>query len=66
MKAVPEKVTLRGPKRIINSIAKVTAEADVSGFWGGGGGEANLFFYDANNNVIDQTLLANNLGKRGS
>ena len=48
LKAVPEKVTLRGPKRIINSIAKVTAEAD-----------------DANNNVIDQTLLANNLGKEG-
>ena len=27
--------------------------------------EAKLVLYDANNNVIDQTLLANNLGKEG-
>ena len=65
MKAVPEKVTLRGPKRIINSIAKVTAEADVSGLSEDETVEAKLVLYDANNNVIDQTLLANNLGKEG-
>ena len=65
LKAVPEKVTLRGPKRIINSIAKVTAEADVSGLSEDETVEAKLVLYDANNNVIDQTLLANNLGKDG-
>ena len=65
MKAVPEKVTLRGPKRIINSIAKVTAEADVSGLSEDETVEAKLVLYDANNNEIDQTLLANNLGKEG-
>ena len=65
LKAVPEKVTLRGPKRIINSIAKVTAEADVSGLSEDETVEAKLVLYDANNNVIDQTLLANNLGKEG-
>lgn len=65
LKAVPEKVTLRGPKRIINSIAKVTAEANVSGLSEDETVEAKLVLYDANNNVIDQTLLANNLGKEG-
>ena len=65
LKAVPEKVTLRGPKRIINSIAKVTAEANVSGLSEDETVEAKLVLYDANNNVIDQTLLANNLGKDG-
>lgn len=65
LKAVPEKVTLRGPKRIINNIAKVTAEANVSGLSEDEMVEAKLVLYDANNNVIDQTLLANNLGKEG-
>ena len=65
LKALPEKVTLRGPKRIINSISKVTAEADVSGLSEDETLEAKLVLYDANNNVIDQTLLANNLGKEG-
>lgn len=65
LRAVPEKVTLRGPKRIINSIAKVTAEANVSGLSEDETVEAKLVLYDANNNVIDQTLLANNLGKEG-
>ena len=65
MKALPEKVTLRGPKRIINNIAKVTAEANVSGLSEDETVEAKLVLYDANNNVIDQTLLANNLGKEG-
>ncbi len=27
--------------------------------------EARLILYDVNNNVIDQTILANNLGKEG-
>ena len=65
LKARPEKVTLRGPKRIINNIAKVTAEANVSGLSEDETVEAKLVLYDANNNVIDQTLLANNLGKEG-
>ena len=65
LKALPEKVTLRGPKRIINSISKVTAEADVSGLSEDETLEGKLVLYDSNNNVIDQTLLANNLGKEG-
>ncbi|MCI9339140.1 MAG: hypothetical protein HFG94_00595 [Dorea sp.] len=65
LKANPEKVTLRGPESVINSISRVVAEADVSGLSGNADIEARLILYDANNNVIDQTLLANNLGKEG-
>lgn len=65
MTANPEKVTLRGPKTVIDSISRVTAEADVSGLSEDASVEARLVLYDANNNVIDQTLLANNLGKEG-
>lgn len=61
----PEKVTLRGPKTVINNISRVVAEADVSGLSENADIEARLILYDANNNVIDQTLLANNLGKEG-
>ena len=61
----PEKVTLRGPKTVINSISRVTAEVDVSGLSEDASLEAKLVLYDNNNNVIDQTLLANNLGKDG-
>lgn len=65
MTANPEKVTLREPKKVINSINKVVAEVDVSGLSENSTLEAKLVLYDANNNVIDQTLLANNLGKDG-
>lgn len=65
LKADPEKVTFRGPKSVINSINRVVAEADVSGLSEDAEIEARLILYDANNNVIDQTILANNLGKEG-
>lgn len=65
MNAVPEKVTLRGPKTVIDSISKVMAEVDVSGLSEDTTLEAKMVLYDANNNVIDQTQLANNLGKEG-
>ena len=65
LKADPEKVTLRGPESVINSINRVVAEADVSGLSEDAVIEARLILYDVNNNVIDQTILANNLGKEG-
>lgn len=65
LNANPEKVTLRGPKSLINNISRVVAEADVSGLSEDADIEARLTLYDGNNNVIDQTLLANNLGKEG-
>ena len=63
--ADPEKVTIRGPKTVINEISKVVAEANVSGLSGDSKVEAKLVLYDANDNVVDQTLLENNLGKEG-
>lgn len=65
LKPNPEKVTLRGPKSVIDSISRVVAEANVSGLSENADIEGRLILYDANNNVIDQTLLANNLGKDG-
>ena len=63
--ADPEKVTIRGPKTVINEISKVVAEANVSGLSEDSKVEAKLVLYDANDNVIDQTLFENNLGKEG-
>lgn len=65
LKANPEKVTIRGPKTVIDSINRVVAEVDVSGLSSDTEVEARLVLYDANNNVIDQSLLANNFGKEG-
>ncbi|MGN1192810.1 MAG: YbbR-like domain-containing protein [Dorea sp.] len=65
LNALPQKVTLRGPKKVIDSISKVMAEVDVSGLSESTTLEAKLVLYDVNNNVVDQTLLANNLGKEG-
>ena len=65
LKANPEKVTIRSPKTVIDSINRVVAEVDVSGLSSDTEVEARLVLYDANNNVIDQSLLANNLGKEG-
>ena len=65
LKADPEKVTFRGPESVINRISRVVAEADVSGLSEDAEIEARLILYDVNNNVIDQTILANNLGKEG-
>lgn len=65
LKPNPEKVTLRGPKSVIDSISRVVAESNVSGLSENADVEGRLVLYDVNNNVIDQTLLANNLGKDG-
>ncbi len=65
LKPNPEKVTLRGPKSVIDNISRVVAEANVSGLSENADIEGKLILYDRNNNVIDQTLLANNLGKEG-
>ncbi|WP_346663382.1 CdaR family protein [uncultured Merdimonas sp.] len=65
LKADPTGITIRGPKSVLNSINRVCAEVDVSGLSESEELEANLVLYDVNNNVIDQTLLVNNLGEEG-
>ncbi len=65
IQAVPEKVSIRGPKSVIESISRVEAPAQVSGLSSDTIIESELVLYDEDNNVIDQTLLSNNLGEEG-
>ena len=63
--AVPEMVSIRGPKSVIDSISKVEASVSVSGLSEDTVTKSELVLYDDDNNVIDQSLLANNLGTDG-
>lgn len=63
--ADPERVTLNGPESVIERISRVVAEVDVSGMSQNVMLESSLMLYDADNNIIDQSLLGNNLGKIG-
>lgn len=65
LSANPEKITISGPKTVIDSINKVMAEVNVSGLSENATLEAGLVLYDVNNNVIDQAQLSNNLGEDG-
>lgn len=65
IEASPEKVSIRGPKSVINEINRVEASVSVSGLSKDSVLESELVLYDSNNNVIDQNLLSNNLGTEG-
>ena len=65
IQAVPEMVSIRGPKSVIDSISKVEASVSVSGLSEDVVTKSELVLYDSDNNVIDQSLLANNLGTEG-
>ncbi len=65
LKAEPEKVSFRGPKSVIEDISRVEAPVTVSGLSYDEVIETNLVLYDEDNNVIDQSLLSNNLGEEG-
>lgn len=65
IEAVPEKVSIRGPKSVIDLISRVEAEVNVSGLSEDKILPSELILYDKENNVIDQKLLANNLGDDG-
>ena len=61
----PETVTINGPESLVDRISKVTAEVDVSGLGEDSILASQLMFYDEDNNLIDQSRLANNLGNFG-
>lgn len=63
--ADPETVTINGPKSLVEKISKVEAEVNVSGLSENTVLDSALVLYDENNNVIDQSRLANNLGNVG-
>ena len=65
IQAVPEMVSIRGPKSVIDSISKVEASVSVSGLSEDVVTKSELVLYDKDNNIIDQSLLANNLGTEG-
>lgn len=61
----PETVTINGPESLVDRISKVVAEVDVSGLAEDTTLASQLVFYDEDNDVIDQSRLANNLGNFG-
>lgn len=61
----PETVTINGPESLVDRISKAAAEVDVSGLAEDTALASQLVFYDEDNNVIDQSRLANNLGNFG-
>lgn len=63
--ADPETVTINGPESLVEKISKVVAEVSVSGLAKDTVLDSELVLYDENNNVIDQSRLANNLGNIG-
>lgn len=65
IKAVPERVSIRGPLSVIGKISRVEAEVSVSGLSLDTVLPSQLVLYDDENNVIDQSLLTNNLGAEG-
>lgn len=65
IQAMPEKVSIRGPKSVIAEISRVEASVSVSGLSKNAILDSELVLYDSNNNVIDQNLLSNNLGTEG-
>lgn len=65
IKAVPEMVSIRGPKSVIGAISRVEAAISVSGLSEDEQLPSELVLYDEENNVIDQSLLTNNLGTDG-
>lgn len=65
MKANPEIITIRGPESLVANIDKAVAKVDVSGLGWDAELSAELILYDTKGNVIDQTLLTNNLGALG-
>lgn len=65
IKAVPEMVSIRGPISVIGKISRVEAEVSVSGLSSDTVLPSQLVLYDDENNVIDQSLLTNNLGVDG-
>lgn len=65
IKAVPENISIRGPVSVISKISRVEAAVSVSGLSSDTILPSELVLYDDENNVIDQSLLANNLGVDG-
>ncbi len=65
MTASPKTVDISGPESSIAKISKVVAKVDVSEMAADASVQAQLIYYDAADNLIDQTLLTSNCDKNG-
>lgn len=65
MTASPKTVDISGPESLVSKISKVVAKVDVSELAADTNGQVKLVYYDAADNVIDQTLLTSNVDKNG-
>lgn len=63
--ANPETISIGGPESLVNSIARVVAKVDVKGKSADCTLPAELLLYDGNGNVMDDSMLSNNLGEEG-
>lgn len=61
----PESVTITGPESVLNQIDRAVAEVNVEGISEDEEKTAELVLYDANNNILTQNQLENNLGDDG-
>lgn len=65
MTASPKTVDISGPESLVSKISKVVAKVDVSELAADTAIQVQLVYYDAADNVIDQTLLTSNVDKNG-
>lgn len=65
IEAVPEKVSIRGPRSVIERISRVEATVSVSGLSEDTVLPSELVLYDEDDEIIDQELLTNNIGTEG-
>ena len=65
MTASPKTVDISGPESLIAKISKVVAKVDVSELAADTTIQVKLVYYDAADNVIDQTLLTSNCDNIG-
>lgn len=61
----PEKVEVKGSESVISSIESVVAKVDVSGISKDENLPADLLFYDSEGNLVNRSLLSDNIGDEG-
>lgn len=61
----PDKVQVKGPESLINSIDKAVAKVDVSGVSKTGTMPAELLYYSSDGSLVDKSSLSDNVGKEG-
>lgn len=65
MSVSPQKVDVSGPTSTIQKISKVVAKVDVTELSADTSMDTSLIFYDAADNIIDQTRLSSNVEQNG-